>query len=124
MRALPRLLLFRSVGKTLLLRSIAYLDPFEEGELRLSGKSPEELGIPRWRALVCYVHQSRVSLKGTPSELYFAIQQFKAQRARPRSDLPALVHDLGLEQGVLNQPWAQLSVRERRGAARAGYAGQ
>jgi hypothetical protein len=38
-------------------------------------------------------------------------QQFKAQRGRPRGDLPALIHRLGLEQSVLNQPWTQLSVR-------------
>ena len=38
-------------------------------------------------------------------------QQFAAQRGRPRGDLPALIHELGLEQGVLNQPWTELSVR-------------
>ena len=80
----------------------------------------------RWRAAVCYVHQSRVALKGTPSELYFTLQHFKAQRGRARGDLPALVHDLGLEQGVLNQPWAQLSVGGWNGAASrwAGESGQ
>ncbi len=35
------------VGKTLLLRSLAYLDPFDEGSLRLDGQSPEELGVPK-----------------------------------------------------------------------------
>ena len=33
------------------------------------------------------------------------------QRGRHRGDLPALVHQLGLEQAVLNQPWVELSVR-------------
>lgn len=37
-------------------------------------------------------------------------QQFKAQRGRPRGDLPGLIHKLGLEQSLLNQPWPQLSV--------------
>ncbi len=41
------------------------------------------------------------------------MQQFKAQRGRPRGDLPALIHRLGLEQSVLNQPWTQLSVCNR-----------
>ena len=82
--------------------------------------------------------QSRTQQKGTPSELYFAaqvghqglapllgqgmmgtgaetrklapLQHFKAQRGRPRGDLPALIAELGLEQGVLNQPWVELSV--------------
>ncbi|GAB4820659.1 hypothetical protein N2152v2_007705 [Parachlorella kessleri] len=97
------------VGKTLLLRSLAYLDPLDEGKLTLNGQTPEQLCIPKWRALVCYVFQSRVAHKGTPSELWFTVQQFKAQRGRPRGDLPALIHDLGLEQEVLNQPWTQLS---------------
>lgn len=38
-------------------------------------------------------------------------QQFKAQRGRPRGDLPAIIAELGLEQRVLNQPWVELSVR-------------
>ena len=42
------------------------------------------------------------------------VQQFKAQRGRPRGDLPALVAGLGLEQRVLNQPWVELSVSASR----------
>lgn len=45
------------------------------------------------------------------STLIMHLQQFKAQRGRPRGDLPALIYRLGLEQSVLNQPWTQLSVR-------------
>jgi ABC-type iron transport system FetAB ATPase subunit len=110
------------VGKTLLLRSLAFLDPFDSGRLTLDGQSPEQLGVPTWRARVCYVFQQRIAFAGTPSELYFAAQQFGAQRGRPRGDLPALVHDLGLEQSVLNQPWAELSVRRRLKPAAAAAA--
>ena len=39
------------------------------------------------------------------------MQQFKAQKGRPRGDLPALIAELGLEPNVLNQPWVELSVR-------------
>ena len=39
-------------------------------------------------------------------------QHFKAQRGRPRGDLPAIVAALGLEQRVLNQPWVELSVSD------------
>jgi hypothetical protein len=110
------------------------------GTLLLNGKTPEQWGVPNWRTQVTYVPQNRTQQKGTPSELYFAaqvgvdslqcsrlmcepsatilickyrpvrLQQFKAQRGRPRGDLPALIAELGLEQGVLNQPWAELSV--------------
>ena len=41
---------------------------------------------------------------------FLLAQQFKAQRGRPRGDLPAIVAALGLEQRVLNQPWVELSV--------------
>ena len=58
---------------------------------------------------VTYVPQSRVNFKGTPSEFYFQAQQFAAQKGRPRGDLPTLIHDLGLEQVVLNQAWTGLS---------------
>ena len=58
---------------------------------------------------VTYVPQSRVNFKGTPSEFYFQAQQFAAQKGRPRGDLPTLIHDLGLEQVVLNQAWTELS---------------
>lgn len=97
------------VGKSLLLRELACLDPFDSGSITLAGKAPEEWGVPKYRSLVSYVHQSRIQHKGTPAELYFTLQQFKAQRGRQRGDLPALVHQLGLEQAVLNQPWVELS---------------
>lgn len=38
------------------------------------------------------------------------VQRFAAQKGRPRGDLPALIHELGLQQGVLNQAWSELSV--------------
>jgi hypothetical protein len=39
-------------------------------------------------------------------------QQFKAQKGRPRGDLPTITRALGLDpQVVLNQPWTELSVR-------------
>eukprot|EP00884_Botryococcus_braunii_P019040 jgi/Botrbrau1/581/Bobra.0010s0047.1 len=97
------------VGKTVLLRAVAYLDQHQEGSVLLNGKSPKELGVPRWRANVTYIPQSQIRPKGTPSELYFQAQHFSAQRGRPRGDLPALIADFGLEQGVLNQPWSELS---------------
>lgn len=40
----------------------------------LDGKSPEDFGVPSWRARVTYVPQSRVHPKGTPSELYYTAQ--------------------------------------------------
>lgn len=99
------------VGKTLLLRALAYLDPIQGGTLTLNGQTPQESGIPNWRAQVSYVNQARVGLKGTPAELYFSAQKFASQKGRRRGDLPAIVFQLGLEQAVLNRRWAELSVK-------------
>ena len=42
--------------------------------------------------------------------MFECVQRFAAQKGRPRGDLPALIHELGLQQGVLNQSWSELSV--------------
>jgi ABC-type iron transport system FetAB ATPase subunit len=99
------------VGKTLLLRSLAALDPFDSGTLSLDGSSPRDLGRPAWRAAVTYVHQQRVALPGTPSDLYLKLQQLGAQRGRERGDLQAIAVNLGLEPDQFNQLWRELSVR-------------
>lgn len=82
----------------------------QAGHLKLCGRSPSEVGIPHWRAQVMYVHQSRVNFKGTPNDFYKLAQSFCSQQDRPRGDLPALVHELGLDAGVLEQQWSELSV--------------
>ena len=41
----------------LLLALTSPADPFDAGSLSLAGRTPEEWGVPRWRALVTYVHQ-------------------------------------------------------------------
>lgn len=97
------------VGKTLLLRALACLDPVETRCLTINGKSPDQLGIPKWRSLVTYVFQQRVSFGGTPQALYTSIQNFSSQRGRPRRHLPSIINQLGLEESVLHQPWSELS---------------
>jgi hypothetical protein len=57
-----------------------------------------------------YVHQSRVNFKGSPHEFFQLAGSFAAQKGRPRGNLEALVQDLGLDAGVLQQPWSELSV--------------
>ena len=44
------------------------------GALTLSGQTPKELGVPRWRSLVTYVPQTRVHPGGTPAAFYFQVQ--------------------------------------------------
>lgn len=76
-----------------------------------------------------YVHQQRVSYPGTPTQLFERVQGFAAQKARgpagPGSvaDLGQLVEQLGLDRGVLQQQWAQLSVSDCRRLGGLGYTG-
>jgi ABC-type iron transport system FetAB ATPase subunit len=100
-------------GKTRLLRAIASLDDISSGSISLNNSTPKQLG-PSWRSQITYVHQQRIPLPGTPSELYFQAQKFKSQRDRigrnpTRGDLPHIAAELGLEQSVLLQPWSELS---------------
>ena len=44
------------------------------GELRLSGSTPDQLGLATWRARVGYVAPYPPPLHGTPSETYFSAQ--------------------------------------------------
>lgn len=84
---------------------------WQGGQLTFNGRTPHEIGMSSWRSLVAYVGQARVNFKGTPAEFYFQAQRFESQKGRSRGDLPALIHEMGLEQLVLNQPWVELSVR-------------
>jgi hypothetical protein len=66
---------------------------------------------------VMYVHQQRVSYPGTPLQLFERVQGFASQKSRgsqhgpgSAADLGQLVEQMGLDQGVLSQPWSQLSV--------------
>ena len=103
------------VGKTQLLRSIAGLDPIDAdaggtGQILLNGISQSEYpSLPEWRTQIIYIPQSQKGFIDTPAEFYYKVQRFQAQRNRPRGDLPALIHYLGLEQSTLHQPFHSLS---------------
>lgn len=50
-------------GKTLLLRSLAFLDPLDEGELLWNGNPV--IDVPRYRRSVSYLHQRSPLFEGT-----------------------------------------------------------
>lgn len=55
-------------GKTLLLRALALLDPFEGGLVRWHGEQVHRNDVPRFRSRVIYLHQRPVLAEGTVEE--------------------------------------------------------
>lgn len=52
-------------GKTLLLRSLALLDPIDEGEILWRGEPVPDTGVPAYRRGAIYLHQRPALLEGT-----------------------------------------------------------
>lgn len=69
-------------GKTLLLRTLALLDPPQAGTFHLLGRSPGEWGLPRWRAMVQYLAQRPVAGGGTVAANLRAPWQFRERRGQ------------------------------------------
>lgn len=49
-------------GKTLLMRNLALLDPIQQGEVTVEGKTPFEWGLPAYRSQVMMVSQRAIPL--------------------------------------------------------------
>lgn len=69
-------------GKTLLLRTLALLDPPEAGTFHLLGRSPAAWGLPRWRAMVLYLAQRPVAGGGTVAANLRAPWRFRERRGQ------------------------------------------
>lgn len=67
-------------GKSLLLRSLAQLDPVQEGTMELLGRSAASWSPTEWRRRVAYLHQTPVLLPGTVEENLRAPFDWKAHR--------------------------------------------
>lgn len=52
-------------GKTLLLRSLALLDPVDEGEIRWRGEPIPDTAVPAYRRRAIYLHQRPALVEGT-----------------------------------------------------------
>ncbi|MDP6931461.1 MAG: ABC transporter ATP-binding protein [Myxococcota bacterium] len=102
------------IGKSVLLRALAWLDPIQAGAVSLGGRSPAEWGVPEWRRRVSYVAQTPPILPGTPAEWWRVLGGLEYRRelelASPWSMLPAW----GLDESLRDQTWASLSVGERQ----------
>ena len=69
-------------GKTLLLRTLALLDPPQAGRFSLLGRPPAAWGLPRWRAMVSYLAQRPVAGAGTVEENLRAPWRFRERRGQ------------------------------------------
>jgi len=108
-------------GKSLLLRALSALDPFD-GRISLDGRTVEDWGGSEWRAEVCYLAQEPAVLAGSPAALLERALGFAAQRRRGRGEASALTGfatALGLERSQIEGEWGVLSGGERARAALA-----
>jgi putative ABC transport system ATP-binding protein len=69
-------------GKTLLLRTIAHLDPLTDGEILWLGHAVRRSQVPRFRAQVLYLHQRPVLIEGTVEDNLRKVLQFKCHDTR------------------------------------------
>ncbi len=105
-------------GKTLLLRSLALLDPMDEGEVLWRAESVPDERVPAYRRQVIYLHQRPALLEGTveanlrrPFDFAVTTGGYDSGRARE------LLASLGRDERFLARPTAELSGGEAQIAA-------
>ena len=104
-------------GKTLLLRTLAQLDPLQTGELRCQGRKPEEIGMPLWRSTVMLVTQSCAVMPGSVEQnllLPFQWQEHRQRHPWNRSRVLNWLKQLGRPAEFLDWDAEQLSGGERQ----------
>ncbi len=101
-------------GKTVLLRTLAMLDPVSEGQILSQGRAVHGHHVPEFRTRVSYLHQRSVLLEGTIEEnlrLPFTLQHHRRQRfARDR--VVAWLAELGRDESFLAKRHGDLSGGE------------
>lgn len=105
-------------GKTLLLRSLALLDPLDEGEVLWRAEPVRDETVPAYRRQAIYLHQRPALLEGTVEAnlrrpFDFAVTTGDYDRGRARKLLAAL----GRDEGFFARPTAELSGGEAQIAA-------
>jgi putative ABC transport system ATP-binding protein len=106
-------------GKSLLMRLLAGLDPLDEGDVRLLGKSQADWDMPSYRATIVYLHQSPAFFEGTVEEnlaLPFSLRVHR-HRSFPGERAIELMKKLGLDARFLSKNASSLSGGEAQVAA-------
>mmetsp|Transcript_12387 Transcript_12387/g.18578 ORF Transcript_12387/g.18578 Transcript_12387/m.18578 type:complete len:262 (+) Transcript_12387:59-844(+) len=107
------------IGKTLLLKSVASLDPLVSGRVQLIDQknqsySWEDIGTSNWRARVAFVLQTPPNFSLTASEYFKSIQLFSSNRDRKLSDPKQIAGKWGILPEKFDQSWADLSGGEKQ----------
>ncbi len=101
-------------GKTLLLRSLAMLDPLDAGEVRWHGKTVRGSEIPGFRSRVIYLHQRPALAEGTVEDNLrkpFSLRVHRDKRFQ-RDRIVRLLKSLGREESFLSKQTRELSGGE------------
>jgi putative ABC transport system ATP-binding protein len=101
-------------GKTLLLRALALLDPFDEGELLWQGQSVHRQRVAEFRSQVIYLHQRPAFFEEQVETVLQAPFQLRIHRRRPfpRESVLGWLHQAGRNAAFLTQPMRELSGGE------------
>lgn len=103
-------------GKTLLLRSLAFLDPLDAGNILWRGELISSSSIPSFRSRVVYLHQRAAMLPGTVEENLrypFTLQAHRG-RAFDRNWTIGLLAETGRNADFLSRSVPALSGGERQ----------
>ncbi len=101
-------------GKTLLLRALARLDPFDDGEVRFEGRRIAREAIPEYRSSVVYLHQRPALLASRVEEALRRpfLLNVHHRRSFSRERIARLLEGLGRDESFLAKPVEELSGGE------------
>ena len=104
------------VGKSVLLRALALLDPVDGGEILWRGSPVASTSVPEYRSRVSYLHQSPALVEGTGEENLRLPFELASHRASDfdRERALGLLERLGSNAALLDGRVSDLSGGERQ----------
>ena len=101
------------VGKSTLLRAIAGLIDVDAGTVTLDGRTPDQVGFPRWRRQVTYVAQAPAQLGMSARRWLDALASLGSQSAGVLGAVD-IAREWGVEPALWDRPFGRLSGGERQ----------
>jgi putative ABC transport system ATP-binding protein len=101
-------------GKSLLLRSITFLDPIASGEVWFQGKRIQPGDIPAFRSEVIYLSQKPSLIEGTVADNLKYVLSFRVNETKimPKEKVSETLSQFNLSENFLNQSAKHLSGGE------------